>query len=114
MRRQLLAINPLVPSQWDASDFGDCVGGVFFAPLSVTTIGRADDTDAQKAAKEIADARERANAAADAYFASESRIDQLDLQQNQLQSEISAARGRRQGAAVVGRERGHRSVHPVG
>jgi murein DD-endopeptidase MepM/ murein hydrolase activator NlpD len=65
----------------------------FFAPLSVTTIGRADDTDAQKAAKEIADARERANAAADAYFASESRIDQLDLQQNQLQSEISALEG---------------------
>jgi peptidoglycan LD-endopeptidase LytH len=65
----------------------------FFAPLSVTTIGRADDTEAQKAAKEIADARERANAAADAYFASESRIDQLDLQQNQLQSEISALEG---------------------
>ena len=65
----------------------------FFAPLSVSTVGRADDTEAEKAAKEIADARERANAAADAYFASESRIDQLDLQQNQLQSEISALEG---------------------
>ena len=48
---------------------------------------------AEKAAKEIADARERANAAADAYFASESRIDELDLQQNQLQSEIAALEG---------------------
>ncbi len=65
----------------------------FFAPLSVTAVGRADETDAEKAATEIADARERANAAADAYFASESRIDQLDLQQNQLQSEITALEG---------------------
>src|SRR4029079_4136082 len=51
------------------------------------------DSEAQKAAKEIADARERANAAADAYFASESRIDQLDLQQDQLQTEITALEG---------------------
>ena len=65
----------------------------FLAPLSVTAVGRAADTEAEKAAKEIADARERANAAADAYFASESRIDQLDLQQNQLQSEITALEG---------------------
>ena len=62
----------------------------FFAPLSSATVGHADDTEAEKAAKEIADARERANAAADAYFASESRIDQLDLQQIQLQSEIAS------------------------
>src|SRR3954467_9652233 len=33
------------------------------------------------------------NAAADAYFASESRIDQLDLQQDQLQTEITALEG---------------------
>jgi peptidoglycan LD-endopeptidase LytH len=65
----------------------------FFVPLSMTTVGRAADTEAETAAKEIADARERANAAADAYFASESRIDQLDLQQNQLQSEITALEG---------------------
>jgi len=66
-----------------------------FAPLLSTTVGRASDTDtaAQQAAKEIADARERANAAADAYFASESRIDQLTLQQGQLQSEITALEG---------------------
>jgi peptidoglycan LD-endopeptidase LytH len=66
-----------------------------FAPLLSTTVGRAADTDteAQQAAREIADARERANAAADAYFASESRIDQLTLQQGQLQSEITALEG---------------------
>ena len=66
-----------------------------FAPLLSTTVGRAadTDTDAQQAAREIADARERANAAADAYFASESRIDQLTLQQGQLQSEITALEG---------------------
>jgi murein DD-endopeptidase MepM/ murein hydrolase activator NlpD len=65
------------------------------APLLSTSVGRATDTDteAQQAAKEIADARDRANAAADAYFASESRIDQLTLQQQQLQSEISALEG---------------------
>ena len=65
----------------------------FFAPLSMTSVGRAADTEAETAAKEIADARERANAAADAYFASESRIDQLDLQQIQLQSEIRSLEG---------------------
>ena len=65
----------------------------FLAPLSVTTVGRAADTAAEQAAKEIADARERANAAADAYFASESRIDQLTLQQAQLQSEITVLEG---------------------
>ena len=67
----------------------------FLAPLLSTTAGRAAGTDtaAQQAAKEIADARERANAAADAYFASESRIDQLTLQQGQLQSEITALEG---------------------
>jgi murein DD-endopeptidase MepM/ murein hydrolase activator NlpD len=65
----------------------------FFAPLSVSTVGRAADTEAEIAAKEIADARERANAAADAYFSSESRIDQLDLQQIQLQSEITSLEG---------------------
>ncbi len=65
----------------------------FVAPLLSTSVGRADDTEAQKAAKEIADARERANAAADAYFASESRIDVLTLEENQLQSEITSLEG---------------------
>jgi murein DD-endopeptidase MepM/ murein hydrolase activator NlpD len=65
----------------------------FIAPLLSTSVGRADDTEAQKAAKEIADARERANAAADAYFASLSRIDGLTLEEEQLQSEITSLEG---------------------
>jgi peptidoglycan LD-endopeptidase LytH len=65
----------------------------FLAPLLSTTVGRAADTEAETAAKEIADARERANAAADAYFASVSRIDEITLQENQLQSEITALEG---------------------
>jgi peptidoglycan LD-endopeptidase LytH len=65
----------------------------FIAPLMSTSVGRADDTEAQKAAKEIADARDRANAAATAYFASESRIDGLTLEQDQLQSEITSLEG---------------------
>src|SRR4029078_9626049 len=70
------------------------VGAVcLVAPLFSTTVGSASDSEAEKAAKEIADARDRANAAADAYFASESRIDQLDLQQDQLQTEITALEG---------------------
>jgi len=72
------------------------IGAVcFLAPLLTTTVGRATDSDieAQKAAKEIADARDRANGAADAYFASLSKIDQLTLQQDQLQTEITALEG---------------------
>ncbi|HEX2782066.1 MAG TPA: peptidoglycan DD-metalloendopeptidase family protein [Ilumatobacteraceae bacterium] len=65
----------------------------FIAPLMSTSVGRADDTEAQKAAKEIADARDRANAAATAYFASESRIDGLTLEEDQLQSEITSLEG---------------------
>lgn len=66
---------------------------LFIAPLMSTSVGRADETDAQKAAREIADARERANAAADAYFASVSRMDGFTVQENQLQSEITALEG---------------------
>jgi peptidoglycan LD-endopeptidase LytH len=65
----------------------------FLAPMVSSGVGRADDTDAQKAAKQIADARDRAAAAADAAFASESRIDALTLEGNQLQSEITQLEG---------------------
>ena len=52
---------------------------------------RADtgDTAAQQAAKEIADAREQANAAADALFQAESKIDQLELQQQDIVRQIA-------------------------
>ncbi|MDO8362529.1 MAG: peptidoglycan DD-metalloendopeptidase family protein [Actinomycetota bacterium] len=49
----------------------------------------ADDTAAEQAAKEIADARERANAAADAYFAAESELDSLAIESEQLTAEVA-------------------------
>ena len=65
----------------------------FAAPLVSTSAVGAEDTDAEKAAKEIADARDRANAAADAYFASVSRLDEFAVEETQLQSEITALEG---------------------
>ena len=65
----------------------------FIAPLVSTSGVRAEDADAEKAAKEIADARDRANAAADAYFASVSRLDEFAVEETQLQAEITALEG---------------------
>ncbi|MEY2524418.1 MAG: peptidoglycan LD-endopeptidase LytH [Ilumatobacteraceae bacterium] len=65
----------------------------FVAPLVSTSGVGADDTDAEKAAKEIADARDRANAAADAYFASVSRLDEFAVEDGELQAEITALEG---------------------
>lgn len=48
----------------------------------------AEDTEAQKAAKEIADARERANAANEAYFDAESELDSLAIEAQTLEAEI--------------------------
>ncbi|MCB0982155.1 MAG: hypothetical protein KDB17_16090, partial [Ilumatobacter sp.] len=62
---------------------------VVAAPLFVATpMAHADDA-AEQAAKEIADARERANQAADAYFAAESQIDTLSLEAASLESEVA-------------------------
>lgn len=49
----------------------------------------ADGTAAEQAAREIADARERANAAADAYFAAESKLDTLGLEAQALEGEVA-------------------------
>jgi murein DD-endopeptidase MepM/ murein hydrolase activator NlpD len=54
---------------------------------SAVSVARADDPAVQ-AAKEIADARERANTAADDYFAAVSQLDQLAVDQQSLQSQI--------------------------
>ena len=56
-------------------------------PLARPAVAVAE-TPAETAAKEIADARERANRAADAYFAAESRIDTLGIEAEQLQFEV--------------------------
>ncbi|MCB0981882.1 MAG: peptidoglycan DD-metalloendopeptidase family protein [Acidimicrobiaceae bacterium] len=59
------------------------------APLVVATpVAHADDA-AEQAAKEIADARERANQAADAYFAAISQIDTLALEATSLEAEVA-------------------------
>ena len=50
----------------------------------------SSDPAAVQAAKEIADARERANQAADDLFATESKLDQLQLQQEALTAEVAA------------------------
>ena len=63
------------------------------APLVSASAGHAEETDAEKAAKEIADARDRANAAADAYFASVSRLDEFAVEETQLQAQITGLEG---------------------
>lgn len=67
----------------------------------------ADESDPQQAAREIADARERANRATDAYFAAVSRLDGLQVEAEELEAEIgdlqdkvSALQGRVQQVAV--------------
>jgi murein DD-endopeptidase MepM/ murein hydrolase activator NlpD len=61
------------------------------APVLATSavpVARADDPVA-RVAKEIADARERANKAADDYFSAVSQLDQLLVDQQSLQSQIA-------------------------
>lgn len=63
-------------------------------PLSVlgggaVAVVSAEDAAAQ-AAREIADAQDRANAAADAYFDALSQLDALELEQAALESEVAA------------------------
>jgi len=78
------------------------------APAFVT---HADDDDdaaaAARAATEIADAREQANAAADALFDTESQIDRLELEQQEivgqiadLQAQIAVLQAKVEGVAV--------------
>lgn len=54
--------------------------------------GYAEDA-AEQAAREIADARERANATADALFAAESELDRLEVEQQRLRQEIALLEG---------------------
>lgn len=55
---------------------------------------RADDTEAERAAKEIADARERANDLADQYFSAVSRVDGLNDEVAALQREVTDIQAR--------------------
>ena len=58
-------------------------------PALPARITHADETPAEKAAREIADARDRANNAADAYFEAESELDTLSSEQQQIEVEIA-------------------------
>lgn len=51
------------------------------------------DSAAERAAKEIADARDRANRAADAYFEAESKLDSLSIEAEQLQAQVADLQG---------------------
>ncbi|MEX1104777.1 MAG: peptidoglycan DD-metalloendopeptidase family protein [Ilumatobacteraceae bacterium] len=62
-----------------------------FAPsaITVSTAMAADDA-AEQAAQEIADARDSANAAADALFEAESTLDQFEVEQQFIETDIAA------------------------
>jgi murein DD-endopeptidase MepM/ murein hydrolase activator NlpD len=89
------------------------------APLAPSHVARADNA-AEQAAREIADARERANAAADAYFQSESKLDSLSLETQaleakvaDLQGQVDALQGRVQQIAVNRFTRSSASSSPL-
>jgi murein DD-endopeptidase MepM/ murein hydrolase activator NlpD len=62
---------------------------LFPSTVAVSTAVAADDA-AEQAAKEIADARDRANAAADALFEAESALDQLEVDQQVIEADIAS------------------------
>jgi murein DD-endopeptidase MepM/ murein hydrolase activator NlpD len=62
-------------------------------PVLPAQVIRADDSAAQQAAREIADARERANAAADAYFQAESELDTLGIEGQVLEAQVADLQG---------------------
>ena len=75
-----------------------CIGLVvicFASILPISATVSADETDAERAAREIQAAREQANAAADAYFQAESNLEVLEDDVIRLELE-----GERLGAAV--------------
>lgn len=68
------------------------VAGLLFSATS-PAVAQTDDDAAERAAREIAAARERANQAAEDYFAAESRLDLLLLEQERLQLELQDLAG---------------------
>jgi murein DD-endopeptidase MepM/ murein hydrolase activator NlpD len=70
------------------------VGVTLLFPALTTDTIHAADTPAQQAAKEIADARDRANTAADELFKAESTLDVLVLDQQALLDQVAALEAR--------------------
>jgi peptidoglycan LD-endopeptidase LytH len=68
-----------------------CAGALLSLVFSSTLISSDAhaDSEAERAAREIQDARDRANAAAQAMFDAESRIDQLDLEIAAKEAELA-------------------------
>jgi len=88
---------------------------VVWAPSGVSA-----DSAAEQAAKEIADARDRANAAADAYFEAEAALDELSIEEQdlqtqvaELQAQVDALQGRVQQIALRRFTRSSREVSPL-
>src|SRR3954451_15131303 len=73
--------------RWVRLVVATCSGALWCVPAA----GHADDTDPAQAAREIADARQRANDAAQAYFDQQSTIDGLTTEQDALDVKIAAA-----------------------
>ena len=69
------------------------LGVCALVPVVPGHVVRADDSAAQQAAKEIADAREQANNAADAYFDAESKLDTLGIEAQGLEAEVADLQG---------------------
>ncbi len=70
------------------------LGAVLIACVLAVPMARSaafaqdSDPEAEKAAREIADARDRANAAAEAWAAAQSQLDELEVQRAQVEHEI--------------------------
>jgi murein DD-endopeptidase MepM/ murein hydrolase activator NlpD len=64
------------------------IGAAMIASAASPVAAQTDEDAAERAAREIAAARERANQAAEDYFDAESELDQLELQQDRLQDEL--------------------------
>src|SRR3954447_2036614 len=73
--------------RWVTLGIAVCAAVVWWVPAT----SRADVTDPVQAAREIADARDRADQAAQDYFDQASKLDQLATDQSDLTTRIAAA-----------------------
>ncbi len=64
------------------------IGTALLGGVGAPAWAQSDDDPAQRAAREIAAARERANQAAEDYFAAESQLELLELEEERLQLEV--------------------------
>ena len=64
------------------------IGAAALISATAPVAAQTDQDAAERAAREIAAARARANQAAEDFFAAESRLDQLELEQERLQQEL--------------------------